>query len=97
MSEIKTAITKQGLSQRQVAKNMELSTTTVSNLLNGHSNNITLDTLWKLCKAADFDLEINLVRKYDDFNLESTVADLHRRIERIECMLFAAEDSGKNI
>lgn len=97
MSQIKTGITKQGLSQKQVADNMGLSTPTVSNLLNARSDNITLDTLWKLCTAAGYDLEINLVSQEPDLtSLRATLDDLEKRIESLLNTIYEIKNTNND-
>lgn len=49
------------ISNTDIAQDMGKSRQTVSNLLNGQSNNITLNTLLSLCNAVDCDLVIDIV------------------------------------
>lgn len=49
------------ISNTDIAQSMGKSKQTISNLLNGQSNNITLNTLLSLCKAIGCDLIIDIV------------------------------------
>lgn len=49
------------ISNMDIAQSMGKSKQTVSNLLNGQSNNITLNTLLSLCNAVNSDLVIDIV------------------------------------
>lgn len=49
------------ISNTDIANSMGKSKQTVSNLLNGQSNNITLNTLLSLCNAMGCDLIIDIV------------------------------------
>lgn len=49
------------ISNMGIAQAMGKSKQTVSNLLNGQSNNITLNTLPSLCNAVECDLIIDVV------------------------------------
>lgn len=51
------------ISNMEIAHAMGKSKQTVSNLLNGQSNNITLNTLLSLCNAVRCDLVINIQPK----------------------------------
>lgn len=51
------------ISNTDIAKRMNKSKQTVSNLLNGQTNNVTLGTLLSLCAAVDCDLHIDIVRR----------------------------------
>ena len=49
------------ISNNDIALRTGKSKQTISNLLNGQSKNITLDTLLSLCHAVDCDLIIDIV------------------------------------
>lgn len=51
------------ISNTNIAQAMGKSKQTVSNLLNGQSNNITLNTLLSLCDAVGCNLKIEIERK----------------------------------
>ena len=51
------------INNNRIAERMGKSKQTISNLLNGQSKNITLDTLLALCNAIDCDLIIDIVPK----------------------------------
>lgn len=51
------------INNTDIAQAMGKSKQTVSNLLNGQSNNITLNTLLSLCNAVDCNLKIEIERK----------------------------------
>ena len=51
------------ISNNDIAERTGKSKQTISNLLNGQSKNITLDTLLSLCNAIDCDLKIDIERK----------------------------------
>lgn len=51
------------IANTDIAENMGKSKQTVSNLLNGQTSNITLNTLISLCNAVDCDLIIDIVRR----------------------------------
>ena len=51
------------ISNTNIAQAMGKSKQTVSNLLNGQSNNITLNTLLSLCNAVGCNLKIEIERK----------------------------------
>ena len=51
------------ISNTDIAQAMGKSKQTVSNLLNGQSNNITLNTLLSLCDAVGCNLKIEIERK----------------------------------
>lgn len=51
------------ISNTDIAQAMGKSKQTVSNLLNGQSNNITLNTLLSLCNAIGCNLKIEIERK----------------------------------
>jgi len=51
------------ISNMDIAKGMGKSKQTVSNLLNGQTGNITLNTLVALCDAVGCDLHIDIIRK----------------------------------
>ena len=54
------------ISNSDISKAMGKSRQTVSNLLNGQTANITLNTLISLCDAIDCDLVIDIVRRDQD-------------------------------
>lgn len=51
------------INNNDIAERTGKSKQTISNLLNGQSKNITLDTLLSLCNAIDCDLIIDIVSK----------------------------------
>lgn len=51
------------LKQKDIVVATGLSKQTISNLLNGHSKNMTLDTLFTLLNALDCNLSISLNKK----------------------------------
>lgn len=53
------------ISNMDIAKGMGKSKQTVSNLLNGQTGNITLNTLVALCDAVGCELHIDIKRKND--------------------------------
>ena len=56
------------LKQKDIVVRTGLSKQTISNLLNGRSKNITLDTLFMLLNALDCNLSVSLDRKDDTDN-----------------------------
>lgn len=51
------------MTNNEIAAKMGKSKQTISNLLNGQSKNITLDTLNNLCDAMDCDLIIDIRKR----------------------------------
>ncbi|WP_313069816.1 helix-turn-helix domain-containing protein [Lacrimispora sp.] len=51
------------INNTEIAKSMGKSKQTVSNLLNGQTGNITLNTLVALCNAVGCELHIDIKRK----------------------------------
>ena len=51
------------ISNKDIARRTGKSKQTISNLLNGQSKNVTLDTLLRLCNAVDCDLVIDIVKR----------------------------------
>ena len=51
------------ISNKDISEKLGKSKQTVSNLLNGQSKNITLDTLKSLCNAIDCDLVIDIKKR----------------------------------
>ena len=64
MLQIKHIMLDSGLRQVDIVEKTGLQKSTVSNLLNGRSKNITLDTLLLLCNAIGYDIEINLIKHW---------------------------------
>ncbi len=63
MLSIKHIMLDNGIKQKELAENMNISKQTVSNLLNCKQLNLTLETLLQLCRALDCALEINIIDK----------------------------------
>ena len=63
MKLIKHIMIDNDIKQTDIVEKTGQSKSTISNLLNGKSKNITLDTLLMLCNAIDCQLEINFKPK----------------------------------
>lgn len=58
---IKHKMLDKGIKQKDIVRSTGYKTATISNLLNGRSKNVTLDTVVMLCHAIGCDLDINLI------------------------------------
>lgn len=63
MKLIKHIMIDSDMKQADIVEKTGQSKSTISNLLNGKSKNITLDTLLMLCNAVNCQLEINIKLK----------------------------------
>lgn len=63
MKQIKHIMIDHDIKQSDIVEKTGQSKSTISNLLNGKSKNITLDTLLMLCNAVNCQLEINIKPK----------------------------------
>ena len=71
MKQIKHIMIDKNIRQKQIVDKTGYTRGTISNLLNGQSKNITMDTLLMLCDAIDCELNINIIPKKENESLWS--------------------------